>query len=47
MLTNTDALRAWLDTSSGSWNSTLTKMVQPYNDTEVPLSWYAEPHNFK
>ncbi|KAI0688509.1 hypothetical protein BC835DRAFT_1284542 [Cytidiella melzeri] len=43
MLPTTDALNTWLDTSSGSWNAILTKMVQPYSDATVPLTCYQVP----
>jgi len=42
-LSNRDALYRWLDTSTQSWTPELTKMVQPYSDTSVPLECYAVP----
>ena len=39
-LSNRDALERWLDTSSQTWTSELTQMVQPYCDTSVALTWY-------
>ena len=38
-LSDRDALNRWLDTSSQTWTSELSKMVQPYSDTNVPLEW--------
>lgn len=38
-LSNSDALDRWLDTSSQTWTPDLSKMVQPYSDTNVPLEW--------
>ncbi|KAF8901047.1 hypothetical protein CPB84DRAFT_1778339 [Gymnopilus junonius] len=42
-LSNREALYRWLDTSSQSWTPELTKMVQPYSDTSVPLECYQVP----
>ena len=38
-LSDRDALDRWLDTSSQTWTPELSKMVQPYHDTKVPLEW--------
>ncbi|KAI0087593.1 hypothetical protein BDY19DRAFT_1011352 [Irpex rosettiformis] len=43
ILPTTDTLNTWLDTSSGSWNCTLTKLVQPYHDEKIPLTCYQVP----
>jgi len=42
-LSDRDALDRWLDTSSQTWTPELSKMVQPYHDTSVPLECYAVP----
>jgi len=42
-LSNRDALERWLDTSSQTWTSELTQMVQPYCDTSVALTCYQVP----
>jgi hypothetical protein len=38
-LSDSDALDRWLDTSSQTWTPELSKMVQPYSNTNVPLEW--------
>jgi hypothetical protein len=40
ILSSRDALDTWLDTSAQAWTSTLTKLVQPYNNSISPLEWY-------
>jgi len=40
ILSSQDALDTWLDTSPQAWTSTLTKLVEPYNNSISPLEWY-------
>lgn len=40
ILSTTEALQAWLDTSSQQWTPQLTQLVQPYSG-DATLSWYA------
>ncbi|KAL0573329.1 hypothetical protein V5O48_008627 [Marasmius crinis-equi] len=40
ILTSQSALEKWLDTSPQTWTSELSKMVQPYSDSNVPLEWF-------
>lgn len=44
-LSDRDALDRWLDTSSQMWTPELSKMVQPYSDTNVPLEWCVSLHS--
>lgn len=39
ILSSIDALNAWLDTSPQKWTPQLTKLVEPYRDPDVPLTW--------
>ncbi|KAK1225968.1 hypothetical protein PQX77_011036 [Marasmius sp. AFHP31] len=43
ILTSQAALEKWLDTSSKTWTSELTKMVRPYKDQTAPLECYQVP----
>ncbi|KAI0341249.1 DUF159-domain-containing protein [Trametopsis cervina] len=43
ILSTTDALNTWLDTSSGTWSATLSNMVRPYKETDVSLTCYQVP----
>ena len=40
ILSTTEALRQWLDTSSQQWTPELSKLLRPYSDTESKLTWY-------
>ena len=39
ILSTTEALMKWLDTSSQQWTLELTKMLRPYNDERSKLIW--------
>jgi len=43
ILSTREALAKWLDTSSHTWTSELTKLVQPYHDLFAPLECYQVP----
>ncbi|RDB23522.1 hypothetical protein Hypma_009219 [Hypsizygus marmoreus] len=43
ILPTREALDKWLDTSSQTWTSELTKLVQPYHDAKCPLECYQVP----
>ncbi|KAG6855969.1 hypothetical protein H0H87_008910 [Tephrocybe sp. NHM501043] len=43
ILSTRAALDAWLDTSSQSWTSELSKLVQPFSDPDHPLECYQVP----
>ncbi|KIM77379.1 hypothetical protein PILCRDRAFT_618603 [Piloderma croceum F 1598] len=43
ILSSRDALDTWLDTSAQVWTSTLTKLVEPYNNSISPLECYQVP----
>jgi putative SOS response-associated peptidase YedK len=40
ILTSKEDVDAWLDTSSQSWSSELTKLVRPYKEEASTLEWY-------
>ncbi|KAF8235058.1 DUF159-domain-containing protein [Tricholoma matsutake] len=40
ILSTREALDKWLDTSSQTWTSELTKLVEPYHDSSAPLEWH-------
>ncbi|PPR07220.1 hypothetical protein CVT24_010163, partial [Panaeolus cyanescens] len=42
-LKNHDEVEQWLDTTSQTWTAQLAKMVQPLNDSTLPLECYAVP----
>ena len=45
ILSTTEALTTWLDTSSQTWNSKLSEIVKPYHDSSSPLEWFVSlPH---
>lgn len=39
ILSSIDALNDWLDTAPQKWTPQLTKLVEPYRDPNVPLTW--------
>jgi len=43
ILSSREALDTWLDTSSQAWTPTLTKLVEPYNNSVSPLECYQVP----
>ncbi|KAJ3483088.1 hypothetical protein NLI96_g6540 [Meripilus lineatus] len=43
ILSTTEALTTWLDTSSQTWNSKLSEIVKPYHDSSSPLECYQVP----
>ncbi|CCM03223.1 uncharacterized protein FIBRA_05348 [Fibroporia radiculosa] len=43
ILSTLGALNTWLDTSSLQWTPALTKLVDPYNDSNSPLLCYQVP----
>ncbi|TFK69809.1 DUF159-domain-containing protein [Pluteus cervinus] len=43
ILSTKEALNMWLDTTSQTWSTALTKLVQPYSDTLHPLECYQVP----
>ncbi|KAI0920398.1 hypothetical protein AcV5_010144 [Taiwanofungus camphoratus] len=43
ILSSVAALNTWLDTSSQTWATELTKLVEPYNDPAAPLTCYQVP----
>ncbi|KAK7688484.1 hypothetical protein QCA50_008022 [Cerrena zonata] len=47
ILSTHEALTAWLDTSSHTWSTTLTKLVDPYDNEKSPLTWYLSPTSCK
>ena len=42
ILSTTESLQAWLDTSSQSWTPELSKLVQPYSG-DAKLTWLVSP----
>lgn len=43
ILTSQDALDRWLDTSTQTWDPKLSRLLDPYNDSDIPLECYAVP----
>lgn len=43
ILSTTDELKKWLDTSSQQWSPELAKILEPYHDDKAPLVWYRVP----
>ncbi|KAF9029050.1 DUF159-domain-containing protein [Hymenopellis radicata] len=43
ILSNPDALNAWLDTTSKKWDDKLCKLLEPYSDRKSPLECYKVP----
>jgi putative SOS response-associated peptidase YedK len=43
ILSSREALDTWLDTSSQTWTSALTKLVEPYDNSVSPLECYQVP----
>jgi len=43
ILSSAEALNTWLDTSSGKWSPELTRLLDPYHDSESPLVCYQVP----
>ncbi|KAG6335058.1 hypothetical protein ID866_4036 [Astraeus odoratus] len=41
ILSSTDDIMRWLDTSSQSWSSDLAALLHPWEDDKAPLKWYA------
>lgn len=39
MLSTTEALNTWLDTTNHPWDSEIVGLMHPYHDVEVPLQW--------
>jgi len=40
VLSSEDEINRWLDTSSQSWSSDLSRLLHPWKDSEVPLQCY-------
>lgn len=43
ILTSQDALDRWLDTSTQDWDPKLSRLLDPYSDSDSPLECYAVP----
>ncbi|KAN0142145.1 DUF159 domain containing protein [Lactarius tabidus] len=43
ILTSQDALDRWLDTSTQNWDPKLSRLLDPYTDSDFPLECYAVP----
>ncbi|KAG8215286.1 hypothetical protein J3R82DRAFT_8845 [Butyriboletus roseoflavus] len=43
ILSTTDEINHWLDTSSQTWSSDLTRLLHPWEDTTAPLQCYQVP----
>jgi hypothetical protein len=41
ILTSQDALDRWLDTSTQNWDPKLSRLLDPYTDSDFPLEWCA------
>lgn len=39
ILSSTEALKTWLDTSTQKWAPGLSELVEPYSDSSSPLVW--------
>ncbi|KAI9459908.1 DUF159-domain-containing protein [Lactarius psammicola] len=43
ILTSQDAIDRWLDTSTQNWDPKLSRLLDPYSDSDSPLECYAVP----
>ena len=39
ILNSQEALDRWLDTSTQTWDPKLSRLLDPYNDSDSPLEW--------